>query len=70
MKALGFNFLKVQCFQATGFKYKPAPLHWERTNLQSQEKKLIAEIKKTAKQNQMVGGSSATPALSGHDKGY
>lgn len=26
----------------------------ERANLQTQEKKLIAEIKKTAKQNQMV----------------
>ena len=27
----------------------------ERQNLQNQEKKLIVEIKKTAKQNQMVG---------------
>ena len=24
-KALGFNSLKVQCFQSVGFKYQPAP---------------------------------------------
>ena len=27
LKALGFNSLKVQCFQAIGFRYQPAPLH-------------------------------------------
>ena len=27
LKALGFNSLKVQCSQAVGFKYQPAPLH-------------------------------------------
>ena len=26
MKALGFNSLKLQCFQAIGFKYQLAPL--------------------------------------------
>ena len=26
LKALGFNFFKVWCFQAAGFKYQPAPL--------------------------------------------
>ena len=27
LKRLCFNFMKVNCFQAIGFKYQPAPLH-------------------------------------------
>mgnify|MGYP000341313979 FL=1 len=42
----------------------------ERTNLQAQEKKLILEIKKTAKQNQMVCGLSLARILFSRMESY
>ena len=27
LKVLGLNYLNMKCFQAIGFKYRPAPLH-------------------------------------------